>query len=158
MQIWLRHILKEPKKITNMKTLKSLLATALIAISLSSFAGEDPKSQKLTMDYALQTYIEAITSGKVKAFAEILDSDVKFTVNRGKKIINYSRSEMLSMMKSTENISQNCVTEHSIVQQSTTQAIVKVTMKYDSFSRINYVTMAETNKGWKITNVSSEFV
>lgn len=149
---------KTKLKITNMKTVKSLLATALIAISLSSFAGEDPKSQRLTMDYALQTYIEAITSGKVKAFAEILDNDVKFTVNRGKKIINYSRSEMLSMMKSTENVSQNCLTEHAIVQQSATQAIVKVTMKYDAFSKVNYVTMAETNKGWKITNVSSEFL
>lgn len=110
------------------------------------------------MDYALKTYIDAIASGKVKGFAEILDNDVKFTVTRGEKIVNYSRSEMVASLKGSENISQNCVTEHAIVEQSATQAIVKVTMKYDAFSRINYVTMAQTNKGWKITNVSSVFL
>ncbi|MBC7914797.1 MAG: nuclear transport factor 2 family protein [Pyrinomonadaceae bacterium] len=110
------------------------------------------------MDYALKTYIDAITAGKVKGFAEILDNDVKFTVTRGEKIINYSRTEMLNSLKLSQNITQNCVTEHTIVEQNPTQAIVKVSMKYDAFSRINYVTMAQTNKGWKITNVSSVFV
>ncbi|MFD2160780.1 nuclear transport factor 2 family protein [Paradesertivirga mongoliensis] len=141
-----------------MKTIQTLLAATFMVLSLNSFATEDPKSQKLGMDYALKTYIDAIASGKVKGFAEILDSDVKFTVTRGEKIINYSKSEMLSSLKNSENISQNCQTDHTIVEQSATQAIIKVTMKYDAFSRINYVTMAQTSKGWKITNVSSVFI
>lgn len=141
-----------------MKTIQTLLAATFMVLSLNSFAIEDPKSQKLGMDYALKTYIDAIASGKVKGFAEILDNDVKFTITRGEKIINYSKSEMLSSLKSSENISQNCQTNYAIVEQGPTQAIIKVTMKYDVFSRINYVTMAQTSKGWKITNVSSVFV
>jgi hypothetical protein len=141
-----------------MKTLKALLAATFMALSICTFAGEDPNSQNLSMDYALKTYINAFTSGKVKGFSEILDSDVKFTVARGQKIVSYSKSEMLNIMRNSENITQNCITDYSIVEQSATQAIVKVNMKYDSFSKVNYVTMAQTKKGWKITNVSSEFV
>jgi len=142
-----------------MKTLKSILAACVLTLfAVASFAKDEPVSQKLSMDFALKTYIDAISSGKIKPFAEILDSDVKFTVTRGEKIINYSRSEMLSSMKASANIVQNCITDFSIVEQNPAQAIIKVTMKYDAFSRINYVTMAQTSKGWKITNVSSVFV
>lgn len=141
-----------------MKTLTTLLTATFMVFSLSSFANQEPEVQKLSMDYALKTYIDAITSGKVKGLADILDNDVKFTVTRGEKIINYSRSEMLNSLKGTQNVVQNCSTDYAIVEQSASQAIVKVTMKYDAFSRINYVTMAQTNKGWKITNVSSVFV
>lgn len=142
-----------------MKTFKSFLAASvLILVTVTSFAKDEPTSQRLSMGFALKTYIDAISSGKIKPFAEILDNDVKFTVTRGEKIINYSRSEMLASMKASANIVQNCTTDYSIVEQNPTQAIVKVTMKYDAFSRINYVTMAQTSKGWKITNVSSVFL
>ena len=36
-------------------------------------------------------------------------------------------------------------------------AIVKVDMKYSDFTRSNYVTIANTGNGWKITNVYSTF-
>ena len=141
-----------------MKTLKTLIVAALLSLSFNSFASEDPNTQKLSMNYALKTYIDAITEGKVKGFAEILDNDVKFTVTIGQKIVNYTRSEVLNSLNQTLNINQNCVTEHTIVEQNPSQVIVKVSMKYDAFTRINYVSMAQTSKGWKITNVSSVFI
>ena len=157
---FLRQIEKTPPtpKNCNMKTLKTLLAATLMVFSLGSFANEEPKNQKLSMDHALRTYIDAIASGKMKGFAEILDNDVKFTVTRGEKIVNYSRSEMLNSLKTSENINQNCAVDHSFVEQGATQAIVKVVMKYEAFSRVNYVTMSQTSKGWKITNVSTVFI
>lgn len=141
-----------------MKALKTVIAVFVVAFSASAFANQEPESSKTSMDHAVKTYIDAIASGKVKGFAEILDNNVKFTITRGEKIISYSRSEMLSFLKNSENITQNCVTEHALVEQNALQAIIKVTMKYDTFLRVNYVTMAQTQKGWKITNVSSAFI
>ena len=142
-----------------MKTFRSLLlAATCITLSLSSFANQELSLNKLSLDYALKTYIDAISSGKIKDFADILDSEVKFTVTHGERITNYNGSQMINWMKSNENVIQNCITDYAVVEQNATQAIIKVTMKYDAFSRINYVTMAQTNKGWKITNVSSVFV
>lgn len=140
-----------------MKTIKLLSAAILIAFSFS-FITQEPDAEKLRMDYAVKAYIDAISSGKVKAFAEIVDKDAKFTISRGEKIINYTRSEMLGFMKNSENVVQNCETDYTVVEQTSSQAIVKVTMKYEAFSRINYITIAQTNNGWKITNVSTVFV
>lgn len=140
-----------------MKTLKTLLAGSFILISMTTSASTTPDAYKLTMDFALKTYIDAVTQGKIKGFAEILDRDVKFTVTRGEQIINYGKSEMLMSLKNSENVKQNCQTSYQVVEQTPTQSIVKVIMKYEDFSRINFVTLTNTTKGWKITNVSSSF-
>lgn len=128
-----------------------------MVITIGSYADELNTSNKLSIDYALKSYLDAVSEGKIKGFADVLDGDVKFTVTRGEKIVNYSKSEMLSSLKSSEGVKQNCTTEYAIVEQNSTQTIVRVTQKYDEFTRINFVTFNNTSKGWKITNVSSSF-
>ncbi|WP_242691449.1 nuclear transport factor 2 family protein [Desertivirga arenae] len=140
-----------------MKTLKTLLTAFLMVITIGTFADELNTSNKLSIDYALKSYLDAVSEGKIKGFADVLDGDVKFTVTRGEKIVNYSKSEMLSSLKSSEGVKQNCTTEYAIVEQNSTQTIVRVTQKYEEFTRINFVTFNNTSKGWKITNVSSSF-
>jgi len=140
-----------------MKTLKTLLTACLLVLGIGAFADELNTSNKLGIDYALKTYLDAIGEGKVKNLASILDNDVKFTISRGEKILNYSKSEMLSSLKSQENVKQNCTTEYLVVEKNPTQSIVKVTQKYENFTRVNFVTFNNTAKGWKITNVSSSF-
>ncbi|WP_207421267.1 nuclear transport factor 2 family protein [Desertivirga brevis] len=140
-----------------MKTLKTLLTAFLMVITIGAYADELNTSNKLSIDYALRSYLDAVSEGKIKGFAEILDGDVKFTVTRGEKIVNYSKSEMLSSLKSSEGVKQNCTTDYAIVEQNSTQTIVRVTQKYEEFTRVNFVTFNNTSKGWKITNVSSSF-
>jgi len=140
-----------------MKTLRTLLTVCLLALAFNTFADELNTSNKLSIDYALKMYLDAVSDGKVKGFAEVLDNDVKFTVSRGEKIVNYSKSEMMTSLKSSEGVKQNCTTEYTVVEQNSTQTIVKVTQKYNDFTKVNFVTFNNTSKGWKITNVSSSF-
>ena len=140
-----------------MKTLKTLTAAVLLMVSISSFAAGEPGNEKMNMNYALNTYIQAIANGKVNGFSEVLDRDVKFTVTGGKKVINYNKSEMVTFAKRNENMQQNCTTEYKIVELNDAQALVKVTMKYPDFTKVNLVSMANTSEGWKITNVTSSF-
>ncbi|WP_374164417.1 nuclear transport factor 2 family protein [Arcticibacter sp. MXS-1] len=141
-----------------MKALKTIITAFCIALSFTVFSKDDgAKDQKLSMSYAVQTYIDAMTLGKIKDFGEVLDNDVKFTMTQGQKIVNFNRAQMLSALKGSENMEQNCKTSYSVVEQNDAQSIVKVTMTYDVFTRTNYVTISHTDKGWKITNVSSVF-
>ena len=141
-----------------MKTLKTLIAAVLIAFSIDAIAAmPDESSNKLSMDFAVKTYVDAISFGKIKGFADILDDDVKFTVSLGKKFLNYSKSEMIDFLKESEGTRQNCTTDYKIVDQGLSQAIVKVTMKYPDFSKVSFITFSNTSKGWKITNISSAF-
>lgn len=141
-----------------MKTIKTLLSATLLVFTFSAFALNDPETaNKLSMEYALKAYIDAVSIGKIKGIQEIIDNEAKFTVTRGEKIINYTKSDILTELKSSENVQQNCSIDQIIIDQNSSQAMVKVTMKYDGFSKVNFVTFNNTNKGWKITNVSSSY-
>lgn len=141
-----------------MKTLKTLAAVLLIAISSTAFANDETSNYKLKMDYTLQTYVDAVWHGELTGLNEILDKDVKFTFTRNEKIFNYGKNDLLKFFKSIENIEQNCVTETSIIEADSTQTIVKVEMKYKNFTRVNYLSLANTAKGWKVTNITSTFI
>jgi len=141
-----------------MKTLKSITAALLIVLSTSAFAKDDTKLEKLKINYALKTYVDAFTHGKIEGLAEVMDKDVKFTTTRGQQIINHDKNEILASLRNTQNVEQNCLTSFSIVESTPTQSVVKVIMKYDQFSKISYLNMANTGKGWKIVSVSSCFM
>lgn len=141
-----------------MKTLNIFLAVFFLGISITTFANDEgKKGQKLSMNYTVQTYIEAMTEGRLKDLSEVLDNNVKFTINQGSKISSLNRTQMLNSLKATENLQQNCKTDFSVVEQSESSCIVKVTMNYDLFTKINYVTINQVDGGWKITNVSTNF-
>ena len=141
-----------------MKTLKTLTAALLITLSFSAFAADGSKAEKLEMNYALKTYIEAVTQGKIGSLIDVLDQEIRFTTTRGKKIINHNKSQMLNGLKFSENVKQNCVTEFRIVESTPNLSVVKVTLKYANFSKIEYLSLANTTKGWKITSVSTSFI
>lgn len=127
-------------------------------ISLSAFAEDETNSEKLKMNYTVKTYIDAVTHGKVKDLAEVLESDAKFTVTQGERIIKFSRYETLNWLKGSEGIHQNCSTDYKIIEMDASQAVVKISMKYDSFLKVNLLSLANTKKGWRITNVSTSFI
>lgn len=140
-----------------MKTLKTLTAALLIVLSANAFARDDSKSAKMRMDYAINTYVEAVSNGHMKDLPAILDENVKYTVSKGTDIHSYSKAEMLEFFKNNENIVQNCKTDYTILEGGANQSIIKVSMKYDSFTKINLITLTNSNRGWKITNVSVAF-
>lgn len=140
-----------------MKTLKIASVVALMVLSINVFASEGSRKEKFNMNYAVQKYIDALSYGKINGISQVLDADVKFTLTGGKRTLNYNKPQILAYLQSIQNIHQNCVTGYSIIDLNSSQAVVKVTMKYDSFSRVNFLSMANTAEGWKITNVSTSF-
>lgn len=141
-----------------MKTLKTITAALLMVLSVSAFANDDSKIEKLKINYALKAYVDAVTHGKVEGLADVLDKDIKFTTTRGEQIINHNKVQMLNSLQHLQNVEQNCSTEFVIMESTPTQSVVKVTMKYDGFSKISYLSMANTNQGWKIVSVATSFI
>lgn len=141
-----------------MKTLKTITASLLMFISVSAFAADGVKNEKLRIDNTLNTYVEAIAKGKLNGLDNILDENMKFTVIRAEKVINYSKSQLLSSLKSSENVVQNCTTDYQVDKINSSQAIVKVIMKYEGFAKINYINLDKTETGWKITSIASSYV
>lgn len=140
-----------------MKTLQTLAAALLITFSMSAFAAAEPNSKRFNMNYAVQTYIDAMVNGNTKELADFLDSEVEFSSTRANTVITHKKSEILKSLKDLQNVKQNCKTSYSVLEHNPAQAIVKVSMKYDGFTKVNYVTMKSSSDGWKITSVNSSF-
>ena len=138
-----------------MKTLKTFATALLVTLSIGAFAETKTEGENLAMDYTVKTFVDAISHGKVKNLAAVLDSDFKYTITRNNVICNYGKRDWLDFMKSCENVEQNCSTEYKIIEQNQSQSIIKVSMKYEGFTKVNLVNMANTSAGWKITNIST---
>ena len=141
-----------------MKTLKTLIAAFFLTISVSAFAADDVNNEKLNIDNTLNTYVGAIANGKMNGLKNILADDMKFTVARAEKVTNYNKAQLLNSLKESENVVQNCSTEYEVVKINSLQAMVKVIMKYEGFSKINFISLDKTGTSWKITSISSSYL
>ena len=139
-----------------MKTLKSIML-GLALLLLCGAAKANNIDDRLTPNYAINTFVDAMTRGKLAGLNDVLDKTVEFNMLRGKTVLSFSRAQMLDYFRSNKDIEQTCTTSTSIVESNANVTIVKVAMKYDDFVRNNYVTIANTGNGWKITNVYSVF-
>ncbi len=141
-----------------MKTLKSIiLGLALLVVCGAVKANPVTDNESLTATHAVNTYVDAITRGKLAGLNDVLDQTVKFSMLRGKKMLSFDKKQMMEFFKGDKNVEQTCTTSTDIVESNADIKVVKVDMKYDGFTRSNYVTVTNTGDGWKITNVYSVF-
>ncbi|MGV3706774.1 MAG: nuclear transport factor 2 family protein [Arcticibacter sp.] len=140
-----------------MKTLQTLTAAFLIVFSMSAFAANEPSSKRAGMNHAVLTYIDAFTQGDTRGLPAILDENVKFSSTKADKVVSYNRSQIVQSLKQLQNIKQNCETSYSVMEYNNAQALVKVNMIYQDFTKVNYVLMENTSEGWKIKSVTSTY-
>jgi ketol-acid reductoisomerase len=140
-----------------MKTLRSILLGLSLLTIVTAAKASKPEAAFFTTNHAINTYIDAITRGRLDGFNDVLEPTAKFSMLRGKQVLSFSKEEMLNFLGQNKNVEQVCTTSTSIVESNADITVVKVDMHYDNFIRSNYVTIANTGNGWKITNVYSVF-
>ncbi|MGF7042929.1 nuclear transport factor 2 family protein [Mucilaginibacter lappiensis] len=142
----------------NIKTLKLILSgIALLIVCNTAKASSYAGGENLTKTYAINTYVDAMTRGKLQGLNDVVDQNAKFSMLSGKKILSFTRDQMFELLKLNKNVEEDCTTSTSIMESNSDLAVVKVDMQFVGFVRSNYVTIANTGKGWKITNVYSVF-
>jgi hypothetical protein len=142
-----------------MKTLKTIALALILVVTFGAAKANTTKApaEMLTVNHAITTYINAVAHGQVSDLSAVIDQDAKFTMLRGKKMLSFSKAEIVNSIQADENVEQDCVTTASVRETNNDLTVVKVDMKYNGFTRTNYVTLANTTEGWKITNVYSVF-
>ena len=140
-----------------MKTLKSIALGLLFLAGIGAANATEKPADRLSKTHAINTYIDAMSRGRLQGFNEVLDASAKFSILRGSKVMSVGKTEMLAFMKGDQNVEQTCTVSTGDVDDNNDVSVVKVDMKYNGFTRSNYVTMANTGEGWKITNVYSVF-
>jgi len=141
-----------------MKTIKiTSLALSMILLFVNAKADKPKNRATLTMKFSITAFIDADARGICDGLTDIIANNAKFNMMRGDQMISFNKKEIINSMENLRGVQQNCTTKYNIVEAAGNYVLIKVEMKYPTFSRFNYVTMNECSDGWKITNVSSIF-
>ncbi len=142
-----------------MKTLKTIALGLILLVTFGAANAATVKTnnESLTVNHAITTYVNALAHGQVSDLSAVIDQNAKFTMLRGSKMLSFNKEEIVSSVQESENVDQDCTVSTSVRESNSDITVVKVDMKYEGFTRSNYVTLANTAEGWKITNVYSVF-
>ncbi len=142
-----------------MKTLKLFvpLLSLLIAFTTAN-AKNIPDEGIFTKAHAIDTYVDAMTRGRLDGFDQVIDSSAKFTMLRkDKQLISCNKTQMISFLSKIRNVEENCTTSTTVIENTADMIVAKIDMQFEGFTRSNYVSIANTGNGWKIINVYSVF-
>ena len=138
------------------RTITTIFAAVIMITSASAIAAslvnplKDVKTVKI-----VQTYLEAATIGNTEFNRYLFTDDFQFTNCAAQK--TFSKSEYLKHLNTTKNLRLNCKTSYEILDESGQACVAKVTMTFDNFSRVDYITLNHGEKGWKISKVVSTY-
>jgi hypothetical protein len=138
-----------------MKALKLVLPSLGLLLTFAmANAKSKPDNGLFTKTHAIVTYVDAMTRGQLDGFEDVVDPSATFTtLGRNNQCTSYSKGQMLGFLKKIGKLEENCITETAVVENCTEMIVVRVDMKFDNFTRSNFVGIADTGKGWKIINV-----
>jgi hypothetical protein len=141
-----------------MKTLKTITLGLIMVVAFASAKATTVDGNEiLSVNHAVNTYVNAVTHGQISDMDVVIDQNAKFSMLRGTKMLSLTKDQVIETVKNTENVDQQCTVSTAIGESNNDITIVKVDMKYSTFTRTNYVTLANTGNGWKITSVYSVF-
>jgi len=138
------------------KSITFIIAAVIMITSVNAFAAtfsnplKDVKTSKI-----VQTYLEASTTGNTKFNRYLFTSDFEFTNCATQK--TFSKSEYLKFLTLTKNLQLNCTTSYQILDESGHACVAKATMTFDHFSRVDYITLTQSEQGWKISKIVSTY-
>jgi len=140
-----------------MKILKSIML-GLAMLAVCNVASATNRADKPTKLQVLDIFMNAAAHGKLAGLDEVMDKDLEFNMKRGERTITVNKAQALDFYKASENVEQSCKCSTSIVEDNDRYSVMKVEMKYDTYTRVNVVTIKDTVSGWKITKVDTSVI
>ncbi|HTH81333.1 MAG TPA: hypothetical protein VL490_00270 [Mucilaginibacter sp.] len=138
-----------------MKTLKTIMLSLTLLLACSFAKASDQPAQALSKNDVLEMYTNAVIHGKIEGVEKILANDVEYNMYRGERLFTMNKQSVLESLKSAENVEQSCKYNTSIVEDTEDGMIVKLTMKYDNYTRVNLITISLKKADWKITKIET---
>ena len=63
----------------------------------------------------------------------------------------------LKFLKNTKGCKFDCHTKSQILDETGKSCVAKATMKFNHFTRVDYITLNKTIDGWKVSKVVSTY-
>jgi len=142
-----------------MKTLITLISTAVLTF-LSSMILANTKAEPikfLKAESIIDHYIDATTNGETSLLKYLFTEDFKFSSPNNSNKEQVTRSTYIKHLKGTKGLKLDVTTSYTFVEKNNDCSIVRVESKFEKFSKYEYVTLCNTNEGWKIRNIVATY-
>ncbi|MBD1432671.1 hypothetical protein H8B06_07540 [Sphingobacterium sp. DN00404] len=140
-----------------MKTTITTIATAFIMMtSFCSYAAEKVNPLKdLNSVNIIRTYLEAATAGSI-AFNKFLFSE-DFEYQNTANNLRYNKKTYTNFLKTNKGLKFNCETTYEMLDECGKACVAKAIMKFDNFTRVDYITLNHSQDGWKVSKVVTTY-
>lgn len=132
------------------------LIGAFVAIATASFA-KDKRVKNTNPTTVIDSYIQITTKGNTEGIQHLFSKDFKWTQSSNAKTKTCNRTDLITYLKSNKGLIQNCITTYSIVEKNNNCVIVKIEMKYDSFTKVECITLCNENQEWTINQIIESY-
>ena len=138
-----------------MKTLITLIAAVGFTLFNSfAFSTAKPEPKKfIHVESIIDHYINAMTKGETDYLKSIFSEDLKFSTPSNKNSKPFTRSEIIEHLQSLKDIKALCETDYTFIEKNSNCSIVKITSSFKNFERVDYITVRNSELGWKVSNV-----
>ncbi|WP_104383890.1 nuclear transport factor 2 family protein [Sphingobacterium sp. HMA12] len=133
--------------------IKTFAAVALITVSTCTMAADNPgKGLNLsTADLAIDSYVSVMTEGMSGGVEQLFASDFSQKIQGDNGRTN-KRSEVISFLKKQKGEKLNCSTKTEILEESENYMVARITMKFETFTKTDLVTLVNESGSWKIAS------
>ncbi|MFD2556234.1 nuclear transport factor 2 family protein [Sphingobacterium tabacisoli] len=128
--------------------------TLVFGFNASAKETANPLKKMDSKNIAL-TYLQTISTGNIQYNKYLYSSDFQYSNAVNNQVSN--KSEYLAFLKANKGLKYDCETTYEILDQAGTSAVGKATMKFKTFTRIDYITLVQSEDGWKISKVVTTY-
>ena len=103
-----------------------------------------------TADFALEHYVAVTTEGESAGVEKLFADDFNQKIQASNAQSN-SRSEVVKSLKKQKGKKLNCTVSTDILEESADYMVVKVTLKFEDFTKTDLVTLEREGNDWKVS-------
>lgn len=139
------------------RTITTIVTAILMTLSFSSFAKSTIKPEKAkAAKEILINYIETTTIGRVDFNKSLFTED--FTYENTYNNCKHHKKDYLKFLKQNKGLTYNCTTKFEILDTTQDITIAKTTQTFETFTRVDHITMINSKDGWKINSITTSYL
>ncbi|MFD2970020.1 nuclear transport factor 2 family protein [Sphingobacterium bambusae] len=138
------------------KTVISIISAFIMIASFSAFATETSNPlKKFDSTSIISVYLESAALGNPTLNKYIFTEDFEYRNSANND--SFNKKQYMKFLKQSAGAKFDCKTSYEILDQTGSTCVAKTTMTFDHFVRVDYITLNQTQDGWKLSKVVTTY-
>lgn len=128
--------------------------TMLLTCSANAAEIENPLKDHNSVNL-VNVYLEAITLGTTDLNKYLFAEDFEYRNTANNDV--YRKAAYSKYLRDNKGVKFDCETTYEILDESGRACLAKATMKFSNFTRVDYITLNQSEDGWKVSKVVTTY-